>query len=188
MSAVFVLAAQRICDRVFKWNSNRNWKCTSADRYRGLLITTGSQKFYTKSGRGSKLSGVLFQNGTENGTMKCSAASSWFLRATGGFRRQLLREMLSAQKAGQALREMQLKQLQESVRASILCISHDTIYVVNKILLQHWNKERRAATSYTEPRHHIPNAFRCSKFQPGWFSSNTIPWRTLPLNLFGISY
>ena len=33
------------------------------------------------------------------------------------------------------------------------------------MLLQKWNGERTAA-SYTEPRHHIPNAFRCSKFPP----------------------
>ena len=82
----------------------------------------GSAKINTKSGWGSKIvrtrSGVLFQNGTENATMKCSA-SSWFLRPAGGFRRQLLREMLSAQKAGQALREVQLKQFQESVRAYV---------------------------------------------------------------------
>ena len=47
---------------------------------------------------------------------------------------------------------------------------HESLYVVDKILLQQWNTERRAA-SYTEPRHHIPNAFRCSKFQPCWSSS-----------------
>ena len=123
MFAAVVLAAQRISDRVFQVNSNRNWKCTSADRYRGLLITTGSIKNYTKSGWGSRLSRVLFQNGTENAMMKCSA-SSWFLRVTGGFRRLLLREMLSAQKAGQAMRETQLKRLQESVRAAVLCIHH----------------------------------------------------------------
>ena len=83
-------------------------------------------------GGAQKLSGVLFQNGTENAMMKCSAASSWFLRATGGFRRQLLREMLSAQKAGQVLREMQLKWLQESVRAAVLCISHDSTLLVSR--------------------------------------------------------
>ena len=128
MFAAVVLAAQRICDRVFQVNSNRNWKCTSAVRYRGSLITTGSIKNYTKSGWGSKLSRVLFQNGTENATMKFSA-SSWFLRATGGFRRLLLREMLSAQKAGQALRETQLKRLQESVRAAVLCIHLSMVHL-----------------------------------------------------------
>ena len=42
------------------------------------------------------------------------------LWAAGGFRRQLLREILSAKKAGQTQRDVKLRNFQESVRGSYI--------------------------------------------------------------------